>query len=196
MRRFVITCVLLAVASIANASPTFTWIFSSNGSNTSLGNTSVFSNNGISITASGYASNNGTTPNEALYSKNGSGNEIGLGLVNDPSSQDEIYFGTDFIQLDLTNVLAANIRNLQIAMNSSTNGEAWAVYNTASAPTLNSILPTQRYLDIVVTAPSNGNVLLYELTGTSSSPEPGSWVLVLSGLGLAIARWTKSRWQH
>ena len=194
MRRFVISCVLLAVASIANASTIYTWTFS--GANTDLGPTSLFTNNGISILASGFVSN-GVAGD--LYGKNLGGNEIGLGMNADPTGDHEIYLGTDFIQLDLTNVLAQNIGNLQIMMDSSTGGESWRVYNTASAGTLvgattllngsnqslHSISPTLKYLDIVVTGPSpHGNVLLSQITGTSSVPEPSSVVTMLLGLGL------------
>lgn len=194
--------VLLSVAGIANASTTFTWSFS--GSNTDLGTTSSFSNLGVSITASGFTTNG--TPGD-LYGKNLGVGEMGLGLNADPTGNHEIYYTsnvstTDFIQLDLVNVLAQNIGNLQFAMNSTTGTESWRVYNTASAGTLvgattllngtdqsmHSISPSQQYLDFIVTGPSpHGNVLLSQLTGTSSVPEPGSWVLALSGLGLAIA---------
>jgi hypothetical protein len=130
-------------------------------------------------------------------------------MVADPTGDHEIYFGTDFIQLDLTNVLAQHVGNLQIAMDSSTGGESWRVYGTASAGTLvgattllngsdesaHSISPTLKYLDIVVTGPSpNGNVLLSHITGTV--PEPSSVGLVLLGLGFVGARWAKSRRQN
>ena len=126
MRKFVLSCMLLAAAGIANATTAFTWTFT--GSDTSLGTTSVFTNNGVSITASGYKTN-GTTEN--LYGKDNGGNENGLGLVLDPTGDDEIYYTsniatTDFIQLNLTNVIAAGITNLQFAMNSVTSGESWA----------------------------------------------------------------------
>src|SRR6185503_20243148 len=36
-----------------------------------------------------------------LYGKHGGGDENGLGLTNDPSGDDEIYFGKGFVQLDV-----------------------------------------------------------------------------------------------
>lgn len=206
MRRFLIGCALLGVASIGNAATVYTWTFT--GADVDLGHTSSFTSNGVAITASGFTSN-GVAGD--LYGKNNGGNEIGLGMNADPTGDHEIYFGTDFIQLDLTNVLAQNIGSLLISMNSTTDGESWRVYDTSSAGTLvgatdlldgsdqgtHSISPTLRYLDIAVTGPSpDGNVLLHQLTGTSSVPEPGSVALVLLGLGLVGARWTKSRWQN
>jgi hypothetical protein len=205
MRRFVISCVLLGLAGMANAA-TITWTFT--GANTDLGTTANFTSGGITIQASGFTSN-GVAGD--LYGKNLGGDEVGLGMNADPTGNHEIYFGTDFIQLDLTNVLAQHVGNLQIAMDSSTGGETWRVYNTSSAGTLvgattlfngsdeaaHSISPTLQYLDIFVTGPSpHGNVLVSQLTGTSSVPEPSSVALVLLGLGFVGARWNKSRRQN
>ena len=220
MYRFVFSCLFVGAASMANAS-TITWTFS--GANTDLGTTSNFTSGGITITASGFTANG--TPGD-LYGKNLGGNEVGLGLTADPTGDHEIYVGTDFIQLNLANVFAQNISNLMFQMNSTTNGEAWSVYNTDSPGTLvgattltsgsdqlaHSISPTHQFLDFVVTGPAPshqtyncqndycaqtvGNALLYQLTGTSSVPEPSSVALVLLGLGFVGARWTKSRRQN
>ena len=164
MNRLIIGCGLLAVASVASASTLYTWTFS--GANTDLGHTSNFTNNGVTITASGFSSNGVAAD---LYGKSQGAGEIGVGMNADPTGDHEIYFGTDFIQLDLTNVFAQNISSLQIMMDSSTSGESWRVYNTASAGTLvgattllngtdeslHSISPasSKKYLDIVVTGP-------------------------------------------
>ena len=198
MGKYLLTAVVVSLSSIASAATTFTF----SGPDTDLGQTSVFTANGISITASGFLSNG--TPGD-LFGKNNGGDETGLGLVADPSGQNEIYFGTDFIQLDLVNVLGA-LDNLQITMNSATAGETWRVYNTSSAGTLvgatdildgsnelpHSISPSLRYLDIVATGPQSpaGNVLVYQLSGV---PEPSSVAMMLVGLGLAGLRFVKSR---
>ena len=199
MRRFVVSCVLLAVASVANASTTFNLTFT--GSSGDLVGPQTFTNNGVSIIATGYSSNGVTTD---LYAKNLLGDEIGLGMnTGDTTGDHEIYYGTDFIQLNLTNALAQSFSSFQIAMNSVTAGESWRIYSTNSAGTLvgattllngtnegvlDSILPTKTYLDIVVTGPSpHGNALLYEFQGTV--PEPATFVLAGSALlGLALLR--------
>jgi PEP-CTERM motif-containing protein len=216
MRKFIAGCVLLGAASIASAATTYTWNFS--GGNVDFGNTQAFTSSpgSISITASGFTSNG--VPGH-LYGKNLGGDELGIGMVADPTGDHEIYFGTDFLQLDLQNVLAAGLTGLQFGMNSSTGGETWAVYKTSSAGTLSgaisiatgsneafhSISTSLRYLDFVVTGPGGcgnycnnndtpiGNALLYQFTGTTNTPEPSSVGMALLGLGAVGARLITSK---
>lgn len=177
---------------------TITWDFSSGTSGNVFSSTENFPSGGFTVIANGYSSTNNTNN---LYGKNAAGDEKGLGLNG--FSDNEIS-GYGFIQLDLSAL--AGFTNFKIALNSSTDGETWKVFECATSGTvcgtqvasgsnegsLNSfsignVASTGRYLDIKAT---NGNVLLYKLTAdTASVPEPGTWtLLLLSGAVLGGVR--------
>jgi hypothetical protein len=148
------------------------------------------------VTATGYISNGTTT---TLYGKGtpgGTGSEDGLGLQRDPSGDDEIFAGNDFVQLDI----AALSGPIKIAL-SSTAGDTWAIFGSNSAGILGSVklasggsdddafvnvlnAASYQYLD--VTAQTN-NVLLQQLSYSSAAPEPGMLGLVGGGLLSAAA---------
>jgi hypothetical protein len=168
-----------------------------------LGQTATFTLSGLSITAAAF----GPT-SDHLYGKNLGGDEIGLGMTNDPTGQHEIYFGKGFVQLDL-NALVGKVKANSIfaAFDSTTGGEQWTIYGSNTAGTIGSAtLPTTktligsggtesvntlltggyRYYDFVSTVAaggtSGGNVLLKSLTVTPV-PEPSAWALMLVGFG-------------
>jgi hypothetical protein len=64
----------------------------------------------------------------SLFGKPGPGDEIGVGLTNDPSGENEITFGS-FIQLDLSNIKFAS-PNMSFMADSTTAGETWAVFGS------------------------------------------------------------------
>ena len=76
------------------------------------------------ITATAYGS--GT---QHLYGKNGGGDENGVGLTGDRSGDHEITVG-QFIQLDVTSRQGLTV---SFIMNSSTNPDAWKVFESSSA---------------------------------------------------------------
>jgi hypothetical protein len=149
---------------------------------------------------------------DQLYGKHGGGDENGLGMTNDPSHEDEIYYGQGFIQLDVSS-LTHDL--LTLAFGSTTQGETWTVYGTdiagaVGSPTLPGVLNTSlfkigsgnadgtlsftdsyKYYDIVSTVASGGkNVLLTSLTVTPV-PEPAAWGLMIAGvfcIGAAMRR--------
>jgi hypothetical protein len=86
---------------------------------------------GITITADGFTSNSFASPT-ALFLKNGGGDEVGIGLVDDPSGQHEIT-GNNVIRIDFTNAVSAGVTNFDFQFNSSTAGETWAVFGSNSA---------------------------------------------------------------
>src|SRR5215470_11431703 len=82
-----------------------------------LGSTQTYTLAGQTITASGFCS--GTCSHGAdLFGKTGSGGESGLGLASDPNGNNEIFVGTDFIQLDVSALIAAGITTVQFTMGS------------------------------------------------------------------------------
>jgi hypothetical protein len=184
-----IIIVSLALSSLALAD---TVSFSSPGGD--RGASQTYTLDGVTITATGF--NGGD-----LFGKSLGGNENGLGLTGDPTTDNEIFFksmGTqDFIQLDVLNLLNANFTAFQFQMNSSTSPDAWSVsacsvsgtdcftspatgtdQNAHNAPA--SLSKTNHYLDFSATG---GNVLLSSLSATPPSvPEPRFYGLLLVAL--------------
>ncbi len=143
------------------------------------------------ITATAYGS--GT---QHLYGKNGGGDENGVGLAGDRSGDHEITVG-QFIQLDVTSLQGLTV---SFIMNSSTNPDAWKVFESSSAFATSgsstvtgtdehshsiTIASGMKYLDFTATG---GNVLLSSISYTAT-PEPVSLALTGSGLlGLFLLR--------
>lgn len=159
-----------------------------------LGSTThTYTLDGVSFVATGFNGGN-------LFGKDAGGGENGLGLVQDPSGDDEIFFrstGTqDFIQLDVLNLLKAGFNNFQFQMGSTTGDEGWSVSAcatsgtdcftspvTGSSENVHSVpvtlSATNHYLDFSAT---EGNVLLGLISATSSVPEPRFYGVLLVGM--------------
>src|ERR1700722_19461508 len=115
---------------------------------------------GIPIVASGFTGIIGTPTD--LFRKEAGGDEVGLGLTNDPTAEDEITPGS-FIQLDLSALTIPPLTSLT---------------GTTEFPTIESINTTGfRFLDVSAVA---GNVLLREIDA-SAVPEPSTWAMMLLG---------------
>jgi hypothetical protein len=91
-----------------------------------LGTTQDYTVMGGTVTAAGFSSPAALAagiPNVNLFGKNDGGNENGLGLVNDPTGDNEIS-GTSLIRIAMGPGLMAPVT---FQMGSTTNGETWAV---------------------------------------------------------------------
>jgi len=176
-----------------------------------LGPTATYNSGGLTVTATGYSDGFDHSAQTDLYGKNSGGDEQGLGLVADPSGENEIYWGNSrlgaFVELDVS-ALFGLVSSAQFFMGSTTggapSGEQWAVNGSNDAgcgwfcgssrmtgfdegPHDLFDFGTYKYYDFYSLGTGGnaapGNVLLGGLVLTSSVPEPGSWAMMLLGFG-------------
>jgi hypothetical protein len=155
-----------------------------------LGTTHSYGTAPFTVTAAGFSSPAALavgTPDVGLFGKQGAGDERGLGLVNDPSTENEIA-GTSLIRIAMSASLTAPVT---FQMNSTSAGEAWLVSGSNLATTgfapllagndeLSHGIPFFNFYTFQATA---GNVLLASMTA-AAVPGP----IVGAGLpGLAAA---------
>jgi len=146
------------------------------------------------VTATAYLTSGTPGTTGTLFGKGTAGqtgSEDGLGITADPTGDNEIFAGADFIQLGIQCLTGA----IQIALG-STGGDTWAVYgsNTLGQLGVTSLASggsddgsfvtvtnatNWKYLDIKATT---NNVLPQQLSYTQATPEPISFALAGTGL--------------
>lgn len=201
MKSILFACAAMAVATGANAA-TVLYDFSLAPHQNDLGTTETYTVSGLSIVASGFSWGTHPAPID-LWGKHGGGDENGLGLANDPTGDYEIHYHSGFVQLDVSGLFGKVLAgSTTFGTNSTTGGEAWAVYGTNTAGSLvgatqvvtgssevtNQLLPnlgTYKYYDFVETSTLGGkNFLITKLTTvTTAAPEPASWMMMIVGFG-------------
>jgi hypothetical protein len=179
-----------------------------------LGTTQTYTADGITITAAGFSGIlqlGKDIPDVMLFGKNNGGDEVGLGLSNDPSGQNEIT-GLNIIRIDFSNAIMAGALpdSFDFQMNSTTgtvgaNIEAWAVWKStlssgfADPPLMtgtdeneNSGLQLFPFYFLGVFPGNSGNVLIASVSAeVPGVPEPSTWAMMLigfAGLGFAFKR--------
>ena len=123
-----------ATSTSTCGSGTLTWNF--NSPLNTLGTSQTYTINGVTITAYGF--NNGSplgTPT-ALYGKNDAGDEHGVGIASD--SEHEIN-STNFVQVDLQNLINSGATNAQMSVGSVQVGPPQESYNVYGSNTLGSL---------------------------------------------------------
>ena len=195
-------------ATSANASVVFNFGVGPNGVSTASwgGNQGVshaYTASGLTVTATAFGTAKDGVADQ-LYGKHSGGDENGLGMTNDPSGDNEIYYNKGFIQLDLSQLYGHIVAGSDfLSFGSSTQNEQWTIYGSNTAGVLGSTaLPATksfissggaentlvqltggyRYYDVVSTSTSGGkNVLLRSLSVTAT-PEPGTWAMMMVGV--------------
>jgi hypothetical protein len=184
-------CLLSAAPVFADSTTTFTFI----GTLGPVASPTTFTAGSLSLVAAGYLSPGMET---GMWAKNRGPGEAGLGIASEP--QHEIA-GTQFIQLDLTNILAAHPSSIVLSVQSIQAGENYNVWASNSAgmnltqlganqtgATFNVILPPgDNFVSLVAGA---GNVLLDDVDVTTPTPEPSSAGLLLFGLAALVGAGT------
>jgi hypothetical protein len=190
-----------ALATTASAT-TAVFDFQTPGPNASAGTSQAYTNNGLTITASGFASNGGAAT--TLFDKSNGGDENGLGLTDDPSGDNEIT-GTNFVQIDVTAIPGFLTDAFSFQMGSSTGGEEWKVFGSNTAGSFSgSALVTGtdelahgltsgfKYYDFETPGTlcpgsvdfcGSGNTLIHTFTAVTAVPEPATWAMMLLGIG-------------
>ncbi len=193
-----LTALAVVGFSAAVQANTVTWNFLENGLG-NLGNSSTFTESGIALTAYGYTTANSPT---ALYAKNESPGESGLGIASDAEFEINT---TTYVQLLLTTTPAANLTSLFFG--SVQQGETANIYYSAvlgsigllvGSVTSDTTFDLTPYLTgyIGVTASgvqgyNNPNVLIASVTGTyNNTPDGGTTAMFLGGalVGLGLIK--------
>ena len=177
-----------------------------------LGVSQNYSAGSITITATGFINGNFANPANKtdLFGKAAGGDEVGLGLNDDPSGEHELN-GTNWIQLNITNAVAAGVHGLSFIMDSTTGctalpcstGDSWRVFGSNSATSLGAQLPgligfdevshsLPTGFDFINFQAVSGNVLVSSISGTI--PEPSTWAMMLLGfVGLGYVGFRRTR---
>jgi hypothetical protein len=130
----------LSTASAASASVTID-LDSPTGN---LGPTHTYTSGPLSVTATGFYCNPLCSPTANLYGKNQGAGEQGLGLVGDPSGDNEIwgpaiYDIWSYVQLDVSGLLG-QVTSASFETDSTTQGEMWLLFGSNTDGSLGDFL--------------------------------------------------------
>ena len=197
LNMFIVATAVAACASPASAAITIAFGATTPAPGAAVGTSKSYTIGGLTVVASGFDQTNAAT---GVYEKNGGADEVGLGLTNDPTGNNEIAFGHGFLQIDISQ-LAGKVSNISFFLNSLSSGETYSVFGSNSSGSYSGSalltntnpagaslpgLGSWKYYDFVSTqsvANTHSNFLLGGLSMTAV-PEPATWATMLLGFGL------------
>jgi len=187
-----LTAVALLGLGVSAQATLVTFNFLENGQNINLGNSSIFTESGISVTAYGFTTANVAT---ALYAKNGGAGEMGLGIASD--SDHEINANT-YVQLNVKTLINSTLSALFFG--SVQSGETANIYFSSTLGTLGAFIGSvtsdstfditpylNGYIGVTATGVqgyNDPNVLIGTLT--ANVPDSGTTVAMLGGALTAL----------
>lgn len=177
---------VLGFAAVSQATPV-TFTFLEDGSNINLGSSHTFTSGGASISAYAFSTDSSA---QQLFAKDLGVGEQGLGIVSDPSGNNEIW-GATFIQL----FALGGLPTLNITLGSTDGGEIANIYYSTTLGTLGSLIGSVNsdttfdianayqngYLSVVAggqNSSENPNVLLGTAT-VNTTPDGGTTIALL-----------------
>src|SRR5882762_11658755 len=175
-----VLCGGFALAAFSAQATLVTWNLNPSGLNQSVGSSSQgYTVSGYTITAYGYDNNSGTGTLRDLFYKNAGADEIGLGLTNILHNELQVGAGGDplqFIQLDLTSILAQGFTGGMIEVGSVQSGELFNLYGSNTLGTLgtklNSIAFDSSKDDVFVAVPSFGTYKFISIVAAAADVLP------------------------
>jgi hypothetical protein len=151
LTRRVASCLGLGLALLATSAwgTLVQWDLNPTSTNGAVGSsTNSYTVSGNTIIARGYDNNNGIGSAHELFFKSAGGDEIGLGLVNTLHNElqvDQSGNPLQFIQLDLTSILAKGFANGKIEVGSVQSGELFNLYGSNTLGSLGIKLNSSVY---------------------------------------------------
>jgi hypothetical protein len=169
-----------AFAALSAQATLVTWNLNPSGLNQSVGSSSQgYTVSGYTITAYGYDNNAGTGTLHDLFYKNAGADEIGLGLVNTLHNELQVGAGGDplqFIQLDLTSILAQGFTGGMIEVGSVQSGELFNLYGSNTLGMLGTKLNSTAFDttkdDMFVSVPSFGTYKFISIVAAAADVLP------------------------
>lgn len=176
---FVLLCGSVALVASSAQATVVTWNLNPSSLNQAVGSSSQpYTVSGYTITAYGYDNSGGTGTLHELFYKNGGPDETGLGLTNTLDNELQVVSGTpaQFIQLNLTSILAAGFINGQIEISSVQSGEAFNLYGSNTLGMLGTKLNTTSYDssndNVFVSVPSFGTYKFISVVAAAADVLP------------------------